>query len=149
MSITNAYPRDANNFPIIDKDGLIISKSVTFAALTTGAVGVHTLFTISGPCVAKVIGYCSVDVTGSGTIEVGIAGDTSALIAQTTGSNITAGKFWTTNTPAIDMADNSGKALALSIAYKVTTDTLTAGTVTFYCFWRPLGVDSTCVCVAA
>ena len=144
MGITAAYLRDANYTPIIDKDGLIISKSITFAALTTGAVGVHTLFSISGACIAKVIGYCSVDVTGSGTIEVGIAGDTATLVAQTTGTAIDAGEFWTTNTPAIAPADTTGKAIGLDIAYKVASDTLTGGTVKFYCFWRPLSPDSTC-----
>ena len=144
MSISAAYPKDANFVPIIDKDGLIISKSITFAALTTGAVGVHTLFSIVGPCIAKVIGYCSVNLDGSGTIEVGIAGDTATLIAQTTGTAIDAGEFWTTNTPAIDVADTTGKALALDIAYKIASDTLTAGTITFYCFWRPFSADSTC-----
>jgi hypothetical protein len=140
-----SFPRDDNFVPIQDASGLIISKSVTFAAATTGAVGVFPLFTITGPCIAKVIGYCSSDVTGSGTIEVGIAGDTAALIAQTTGSNIVTGKFWTTNTPAIDMADTTGKALALDIAYKIASNTLTAGTVTFYCYFRPMSPTSTCV----
>lgn len=140
----STFPRDDNFVPIQDKDGLIISKEVTFAALTTGAVGVHTLFSISGPCIVKIIGYCSVNVDGSGTIEVGIAGDTATLIAQTTGTAIDAGEFWTTNTPAIDVADTTGKALGLDISYKIATDTLTAGTVTFYCYWRPMSPTSTC-----
>lgn len=143
--MSTEYPRDDNYVPIVDKDGIIVSKSVTYAALTTGAVGEHTLFTISGPCIVKVIGVCSSDITGSGTLEVGLTGNTAVLIAQTTGANIDTGEFWIDNSPAVYESDFTGKMINSDIVATVGTDTLTGGTITFYCYWRPMASNSTCV----
>jgi len=145
------FPRDDNYvlklnclFPIEDKDGLIISNAVTFAAATTGATGAHTLFTISGPCIVKVIGVCSADLTGSGTVEVGLTGNTAVLIAQTTGTTIDKGEFWIDNSPAVYETDFTGKLIATDIIETIGTDTITAGTITYYCYWRPMSPTSTC-----
>jgi hypothetical protein len=142
-----AFPRDDNFFPITDKDGLIVSKTVTYVAATTGAVGASTLFTISGPCIVKVIGVCSVnlDSDGAATLEVGIAGSTAGLIAQTAYSGIDAGKFWIDATSAIIETDFTGKMIALDIIQTIATETVKAGSITFYCYWRPMSSTSTCV----
>lgn len=88
MAITDTLQRDANQVPL-DKLGLIASKSITYAELTTGATGATNLFTITGTVALQIFGVCSVDLVGaSATIEVGIAGVTAGLIAQTTGTDI-------------------------------------------------------------
>ena len=137
-----SYFRDDNYFPILNKDGLIVAKTVTFDAATSGAVGAHTLFNITGPCIVKVIGYCSANLDGSGTLEVGMVGNTAVLIAQTTGTNIDLGEFWIDNSPAVYESDFTGKMIATDIVATVGTDTLTAGTITFYCYWSPMDYTS-------
>ena len=92
MPITEAFNRDSNNVPIVGL-GLVASKAITYAALTTGAVGATNLFTITGTVALQIFGVCSVNIAGSGTIEVGIAGVTAGLIAQTTGTDIDADKI--------------------------------------------------------
>jgi hypothetical protein len=92
MAITDAFNRDSNQVPITGL-GLIASKSITYAALTTGAVGATDLFTVTGTVALQIFGVCSVNLAGSGTIEVGIAGSTAGLIAQTTGTDIDADKI--------------------------------------------------------
>jgi hypothetical protein len=141
------FPRDDNYVPIQDKDGLILSKSVTYVAATTGAKGAHTLFTVSGACIVKIVGVCSVDLDsdGAATIEVGIAGSTAGLIAQTDHATIDAGEFWIDATPAIIETDVAGKLIALDIIETIATETLKAGVITYYCYWRPMTPTSTCV----
>ena len=81
------YPIDDNHNPITGLD-MIESKSITYVAATTGAVGTTNLFTITGTVALRIFGVCSVNLTGSGTLEVGIAGMTNGLIDQTTGTDI-------------------------------------------------------------
>lgn len=130
--------------------GRAVSKAVTFAALTTGAVAAHDLFTVTGHVVMKIYAVCTVDVTGSGTIEVGTAGNTAALIPQTTGSAIDAGEIWYDNSPdagTIVASSITDRIVVADVIYTVATDTLTGGTITFYAYWQPL--DSTGSVVAA
>lgn len=139
------YPRDDNFVPITDRDGMIYSKTITFVAATTGAVGPTTLFTVTGPCIVKVIGVCgvSLDSDGASTIEVGIAGSTPALIAQTAYTGIDAGRFWIDNSSAIVESDFTGKMIALDIIQTIATETLKAGAIAYYCYWRPMSPTST------
>jgi hypothetical protein len=139
------FPRDDNHVPIQDRDGLILSKSVTYVAATTGATGASTLFTVTGPCIVKVIAVCSVDLAsdGAATLEVGIAGSTAGLIAQTAYSGIDAGKFWIDTSSAIIESDFTGKMIALDIIQTIATETVKAGTITYYCYYRPMSPTST------
>jgi len=86
-NIQRAYQIDANRNPIINL-GLTETKSITYSALTTGAVGATDLFTVTGVVNVRLFAVCSTSLTGSGTIEAGIAGATASLIAQTTGTDI-------------------------------------------------------------
>ena len=76
MAITDVYQRDANQVPITGL-GLIASKTITYDAATTGAIGATNLFAITGTVALRIFGVCSVNLTGSGTLEVGIAGMTN------------------------------------------------------------------------
>lgn len=134
-TITDAFPR-------------IATKSVTFAAATTGAVATHNLFTVTGAVAVQVIGVCSVDVTGSGTIGVGTAKTANGLIASTTGTNIDANEIWHDATPdaSIEAITVLVKKICIqNISYTIATDTLTAGTVTFIVLWTPLTADGSVV----
>lgn len=141
-NIQQFYQRDANNVPIINL-GLIASKSITYSALTTGAVGATTLFTVTGCVGVRIFGVCSDDLTGSGTIEVGIAGNTASLIAQTTGTAIDANEVWIDTVPATVEALPSIQIIGAGqdIIQTIGTDTLTGGTLTYYCLWTPISTD--------
>jgi len=93
------FNRDANYVPITNL-GLTATKAITYSALTTGAVGLTTLFTVTGCVAVRLFGVCTIDLTGSGTIEAGISGNTAGLLAQTTGTAIDANEVWIDTAPA-------------------------------------------------
>lgn len=135
MAITDAYQRDANQVPITGLD-LIASKSITYAALTTGAVGATNLFTITGTVALRIFGVCStlLDSDGAATIEVGIAGATAGLIAQTTATNIDADEIWIDNAPAkIETLPSLSILKDQTIIQTIATETIKAGVLTYYC----------------
>lgn len=125
-----------------------LETSITFAASTTGAVAVHDLFTVTGVVEIALIAVCTTAVTGSGTIQVGTALDTDALIAATTGSSITKLDIWHDAAP-----DNSvevstvitRRICAENIDYKITSNTLTAGVIQFVLYWTPISANGNVV----
>jgi hypothetical protein len=140
MAITNAaFNRDANSVPI-DNLGLVATKAITYSALTTGAVGATTLFTVTGVVAARIFAVCSgADLTGSGTLEVGIAGNTASLIAQSTGTQIDQGEIWLDTGPAtVEVLPALQILNGTNIIQTIATDTITAGTLTYYCLWSPI-----------
>lgn len=146
-TVTSAFNRDANHVPITAL-GLTETKEITFSALTTGAVGPTTLFTVTGTVAVRLFGVISgTDVTGSGTIEAGIAGNTAALLAQTTGTALDVGEIWIDNAPATVEALPTLQILTAGtdIIQTIATDTLNAGTLTYYCLWFPISSDGAVV----
>lgn len=129
-----------------------IAVPITFAALTTGSVASHEILTVTGMVRVVIIPVCTTNVAGSGTIELGVAGDTDLFLGTTTGTDIDAGELWLDTSPA-ELAWNWSSVLdkvvpnGLDIGYEVKTDTLTGGAITFHCWWWPL--DSTGAVVAA
>lgn len=147
--ILSAFIRDANFIPITNK-GLITSKSITYIAGTTGAVGATTLFTVTGTVIVNIFAVCSsADLTGGGTLEVGIVGNTAGLIALTTGTAIDVGEVWVDTTPATIEAPLTDKIITAGtdIIQTIATDTITAGTLTYYCLWNPISSDGDVVAV--
>lgn len=123
-----------------------LAVPITFAAATTGAVATHELFKVTGLVRMIIIPVCTVNLAGSGTIELGVAGDTDAFIATTTGTDIDAGDLWLDATPA-ELAHDFSSAIdklvanGLDVGYEIKTDTLTAGAITFHCWYWPLDSD--------
>lgn len=142
MAVDAVQQIDRNHKVINSNEAILLESPWTFAAATTGAVGAHTLFTVTGSVLATVWAECSVDVTGSGTGEVGVTGNTAALIAQTTGTAIDAGEVWQNATPTVGIGAALGNARpitnGLDILLTIATDTFTAGVVTFFCTYRPV-----------
>ncbi len=139
MSIDQSFQRDANSVPITGM-GLVTSKAITYAALTTGAVGITTLFTVTGLVAVRVFAVASgTDLTGSGTLEVGISGNTAAVIAQTAATVIDVGEIWYgTTPPTVGVLPAQLVLNATDIIQTIGTNTVTAGTLTYYCLWFPL-----------
>ena len=119
-------------------------KTVTFVGTTTGATGTFKLADVTGLVAVGVIAKCTTDVAGSGTIEVGTALSTAVLIAQTTGTDLDVGDIWHDAAPdaSVELTSVVKKNIvSQDINYKVTTNTLTAGVITFYIFWAPMSSD--------
>lgn len=148
MSVNAAFARDENFVPIQGL-GFTASKAITYSALTTGATGTTTLFTVTGVVAVRLFGVVSgTNITGSGTIEAGIAGNTAALLAQTTGTDLDVGDIWIdASAPATVEALPALSILAAGtdIIQTIATDTLTAGTLTYYCLWFPISSDGNLV----
>lgn len=137
--------RDANRQPIWT-DGLIATKTRTYTGTAgNGGIGSAALFTVTGDAIVVIFATCSADVAGTAsTIEVGINGNTAALIGQTNGTAIQAGEIWLDTSPATVETLPSAKILTngTDIVETVASGTATAGTMTFYCLWRPLSSTS-------
>ena len=147
MPISSYFARYANRVPITDP-GLRATKAITYVAATTGAVGATTLFTVTGLVAVRVFGVVSgVDLTGLGKLEVGIAANTAALLAQTTGTDLDVGEIWIDNAPATveGLPGFSILKSDMNIIQTIGTDTITAGTITYYAFWVPLSDDGNVV----
>lgn len=120
-----------------------LAVPITFAAATTGSVATHEIFTVTGMVRMIIIPECTVNVAGTGTIELGVAGDTDLFLATTTGTDIDAGKLWLDTSPA-ELAWSYSSALdkivpnGLDVGYEIKTNTLTGGAITFHCWWIPL-----------
>lgn len=140
MTQRGAFLRDDDFVPITSL-GLTQSKAITYAAATTGAVGATTLFTVTGIVAVRVFGYCGTDLTGSGTVEVGIAGNTAVIIAQSTGTDIDAGDFWVDTGPATVEALPAIQLVAANIIQTIASATITAGVLTYYCEWVPISTN--------
>lgn len=138
----SAFLHDANHEPISTL-GLVSSKAITYSALTTGATGASTLFTVTGTVALRIFAVTSgSDLTGSGTLEVGIAGNTAALIAQTAATAIDVGEFWYGTSPVtVGVMPNQFMLAGTSIIQTIATDTVTAGTLTYYCIWAPVSTN--------
>lgn len=139
-----AIDRDANRQVITANEAFKGESTWTFVAATTGAVGAHTLFTVTGNVLLTVFGVCDTTLNDAGvpTIEVGVVGNTAVLIAQSAAKSLAGGEVWVDATmtrvgcgavPAMQVL-NDGADVILTIG----TATLAAGVVDFYCLWRPL-----------
>lgn len=147
-SISSAFPRDANHVPIVNLGVTATPKAITYVAATTGAVGATTLFTVTGVVAARVFAVVSgTDLTGSGTLEVGIVGNTAALIAQVAATALDVGEIWNSDTPAtvVTLQGFSILATGTDIIQTIGTNTVTAGTLTYYCIWTPISEDGNVV----
>ena len=121
-----------------------LSKSVTFVAATTGAVGTFKIVGITGTVALSIFGICTVNSAGTGTIEVGTALSTAGLIAQVNCNAFTAGEIWHDNSPdsSIELTSVITKNIVTQdVAHKITTNTMSAGAITFYILWSPISPD--------
>lgn len=134
----------------------IASVTAEFDGGTTNARGDHdgtgdpaTLFTVTGDVLVVVFAKCTEDLAGaSATIEVGVTGNTAALIAQTTATDIDNGDVWRDSGPAVGAeALNDPIAIVggLDIIETIATANITGGELTYYCLWIPLSADGNVV----
>lgn len=146
--IASSFSRDANGVPITT-DGIVVSKSITYVAGTTGAIASSSLYTVTGDILLNIFAVCGTSLTsgGAATIEVGISGNTAGLIALSTATDIDAGEVWIDTAPATIEALPASQILTngTDILQEIKTATVTAGVLTYYAIWRPLSSDGNLV----
>ncbi len=155
MATSTNLQRDASFAPIYGNHAFVTSKSMAFAGGTENDPGDYdgtgnpaTLFTVTGTVLVTVFGVCSEDLVGNtATVEVGITGNTAALLAQTTATDIDNGEVWIDTAPATVEALPSTYILTggTDIIQTVGTANITDGTITYYCLWRPLSSGASVV----
>jgi hypothetical protein len=140
------YAAYLNGFNSVTGPNKVETETVTFAALTTGSVDTHPLFTVTGVVSMTVWAKVGTDATsgGSATIEVGTALSTAALLPQVAFSVLDANEIWHDATPDTSVELESvltKKIVTQSVAYKIATATITGGTIKFFCSWYPISSD--------
>ena len=122
----------------------------------TGAAAAYTIFTVTGDVLLSIFGLCQVSCTSGGVakIELGIVGNTAALIAQTTATELIQYEIWEDATPTIanpGLIDLFGGArqfvvaAGVDIILTISAADLTAGDIDFHAFWMPLSADGNIV----
>ena len=147
--------RDDNFVPVQGDRSLIASKTMVLAGGNLndpgdvdGTGNPATLFTVTGDVVASVFGICNVDLDGAtATIEVGVVGGTALLIAQTVATDIDVNEAWVDATPGLTQAVPSSQIVGngQDIIQTVGTANITAGSITYYCYYQPLETGATVV----
>lgn len=127
-------------------------KNMVFAGGTVNDPGDHdgtgdpaTLFSVEGDVMVYVFGICKTTIVGAGTLEIGVAGATAALIAQIVDATdlIENEAYWDA-TPTLAEAVAPVYSViggGLDIIQTVGTANLTAGEIDYYCAWQPLSSD--------
>jgi hypothetical protein len=82
-----------------------------------------------------------------GDHRAGISGNTAALLAQSTATNIDTGEVWVDTGPATIEAVPGDKILTngTDIIQTIATADITDGTLTYYCLWVPLTTGASVV----
>ncbi len=137
-----------NSIAVGQNSGLLSERAVKKLVFDNDpADSVLKLFKVTGTAAVQLVAVCLTDLTENPTItvEVGISGNTAALIAQTNAHNIDQFDIWHDSSPDSKIEDASiatVKFLSNSdIELKIGTAALTAGELEFYCFWVPISPD--------
>jgi len=105
------------------------------------------LFAVTGDVLVGIFGVCTTSLTGtSGTVEVGVSGNTAALIPKTTATEIDANDIWLDTSPSVgvDVTDSLSFYIVvngLDIIETVATTDIATGQIYYICLWRPLSPD--------
>ncbi len=127
--------------------GTLVSKAITFTDLAVAA----DLFTVTGDAIVRIIAVVKTNCASAGACnaEVGIAGDTDAILPTTDVTLLAAQEIWHDATPGSEI-----EALVTFREYIITNDNdiiitpsaqIDSGAVTFYCFWTALSSGATVV----
>lgn len=135
----------AGEFAYYFPNRLTITADMSNAQWNT--VATHEILTVTGTVRVIIIPVCTTNLTdgGGGTIQLGLAGATSAFIAATTAADIDASELWLGTTPAASFARSSVidriVTGGVDIGYEIAVAALTGGALSFYCWWAPISSD--------
>ena len=143
----------------LDSFNVAICKPGPFLGGTAGERGNNggakdplTIFNVTGEVLLKIFGVCTTLLGGAtATIEVGVTGNTAALIALTTATDIDASEIWNDATPGVGTdtyANITGPHIVVNgsdIIETIGTTDITSGNMYYVCLWRPLSPDGNVV----
>ena len=141
---------DGNGNPIYSPLPFLTKKTIDFIGGTPHAIGDYdgtgdpfTIFTVTGDVMCFVVGVCKDTLVGGATLEVGVTGATAAILAQIAdATGLVVNEVWGSDaTPSLAEAMTARWHFiggGLDIIGNIGTADITAGTIDFYCFWRPL-----------
>ena len=127
-----------------------LSVTADFSLAAWNTIATHEVFTVTGDVRLLILPRITESLVGAGlTIQLGIAGATTAWIAATAVAAMVLGTSWLDTTPAatdlftalldrIVMAGND-------VGYEILVAAATDGTIVFEGFWEPLSPGSTVV----
>lgn len=171
-SFQGSIARDSNRQPHLTLDSYNICTfpsdlsnaalyaSVAFAGGTTNARGddggtndPYTLFNVTGDVAIRMFGVCTTDLVsaGGGTLEIGVTGNTAAILAQETATDIDANGIYVSATQVkgvLPLATVVGPFIVvngLDILETIGTADVTGGNMYYVCLWRPLSPTSTVI----
>ena len=146
MAITQGQQVDANSRTVNSNEAFLLESTWTFVTTTTGATGAHTLFTVTGNVLLSVFGICDTSLTGAATLEVGVTGNTAAILAQiANATTLDDGDVYVDADTAVGVAAIPSMKVVndgLDVIMTIGSTAVTAGVVDFYCTWRPLSAGS-------
>lgn len=122
------------------------TKTITYAAGTTGAASAKTIFTVTGLVRVRIVALCTATLTsgGAATITVGTSASASGLLASVTATTLAINEIWHDATPdsAIELETVAPtKLLSLSIVETIGTTTVTGGSLRYFVLWQPVSDD--------
>ena len=145
---------DENTLPHVALDSynvaIVTPSAFTGAANARGdkdgTQASFTLFTVTGEVLVRIFGVCTLTLVGAGTLEVGVAGNTAALLAQIADATILAtNEIYNDATPTELKVGTLANIPAASVIVNgadiietVAVADVTAGNVYYICLWRPL-----------
>lgn len=110
------------------------------------SAGPATLFEVDGTVEVVIFGVISeaVDSAGALTLEVGIAGNTAALIAQTGKAALLINTVWKDATPANPEAMPAAQLVTNGADIIQTTGAAdaNAGIIEYVCLWKPVSAGA-------
>lgn len=130
------------------------TKSITYAAGSTGAASAKTIFTVTGVVRVRIVAKCGTTLTSGGTptIQVGTATTGAGLLPQVANATgIAAGEMWHMQDGTVDASvetESSAfitKLVSENIKETIGTTTITGGVLTYSLFWQPVSADGTVV----
>lgn len=134
-----------------------VMTTATPTAWTTGNTG-FTLFTVTGDVLVQMWAEVTTAITSTsntGTLSVGVTGDTASLIPLTTadGTNFPLGSVWTDTSPTTKASVLGATYAAVAIKNTnilaaIATNSVTAGGIIIYCRWIPISAGATLVSAA-
>jgi hypothetical protein len=145
---SNTCANQLLNAAPLDLPGRTETQRWTFAAGSTGAIGAHTLASVTGLVAVRVVARVVSDLTSAGapTAEVGITGSTPTLLAQVAdATGMDSGEIWhdATVDAKIELLTVLGtKHLTTqNIILTIGTATITGGSMDFTILWSPISED--------
>ena len=119
----------------------VFSKTITLdGGVGSGAQGTVAVGTVTGAIhILRGSVECTTLLAGAtATIEMGVAGNTASLIAQTTATEIDAGEFWQDTSPEAGVSPLiTNQGVTSNIILTVATADITAGVLEVWFSWLP------------